>query len=109
MLALPPKGFSRSISKHNVDIAICCDWIEASALFEGEASGSDVVDILRENEIYATQEFAWALVNDVFLAIRERKRVLGDGYPLRVQAGTRVVADGTWQDAAPYGAILESG
>lgn len=106
MLALPPKGFSRSVSKHNVDIAICCDWIEASALFEGEASGSDVVDILRENEIYATQEFAWALVNDVFLAIRERKRVLGDGYPLRVQAGTRVVADGAWQDAAPYAFCL---
>lgn len=107
MLALPPKGFARSITKHNVDIAICCDWIEACALFgDGEASGSDVVDILRENEIYATQEFAWELVNNVFLAIRERKRVLGDGYPLHVQAGMRVVSDAPWQDAAPYAFCL---
>ncbi|TIV73120.1 MAG: hypothetical protein E5V89_01820 [Mesorhizobium sp.] len=107
MLALPPKGFARSVNKHNVDASICCDWIEACALFgEGEASGSDVVDILRENEIYETQGFAWELVNDAFLAIRERKRVLGDGYPLRVQAGTRVVSDATWQDVAAYAFCL---
>lgn len=107
MLALPPKGFARSITKHNVDVAICCDWIEACALFgDGEVSGSDIVDILRENEIYATQEFAWELVNNVFLAIRERKRVLGDGYPLRIQAGMRVVSDSPWQDVSPYAFCL---
>ena len=107
MLALPPKGFARSINKHNVDTAICCDWIEACALFgDGEASGSDVVDILRENEIYDSQGFAWELVNNIFSAIRERKWVLGHGYPLRVEAGTRVVCDQAWQDVAPYALCL---
>ncbi len=107
MLALPPKGFARSINKHNVDTAICCDWIEACALFgDGEASGSDVVDILRENEIYDSQDFAWELVNNIFAAMRERKRVLGHGYPLRVEGGTRVVCDQAWQDVAPYAFCL---
>ena len=107
MLALPPKGFARSVNKHNVDPQIFCDWIEACALFgDGEASGSDIVDLLRENEIYESQNFAWELVNDAFLAIRERKRVLGAGYPLSVQAGTRVVRDGEWSDAAPYAFCL---
>src|SRR4051794_5525386 len=101
MLALPLKGFARSVAKHNVDAAICCDWIEACALFhEGEASGSDGVDILRENENYDSQGFGWELGNGVFNTFREGKRVLGHGYPLRVQAGTRVVCDGTWQDVA---------
>ncbi|MDV3253551.1 hypothetical protein DevBK_19605 [Devosia sp. BK] len=107
MLALPPKGFARSILKHNVDAAICCDWIEACAMFgEGEVTGSDIVDVLRENEIYADQGFAWQLVNDVFITIRERKRILGAGYPLRIQSGTRVVCDDTWHDVAPYAFCL---
>ena len=107
MLALPPKGFARSINKHNVDMAICCDWIEACALFgDGEASGSDVVDILRENEIYDSQDFAWEFVNNIFAAIRERKRILGHGYALRVEAGTRVVCNQVWQDVAPYAFCL---
>ena len=58
---------------------------KACALFgEGEPTGSDVVDILRENEITKSQDFAWELVNNAVLAIRERKRILGEGYPLRI-------------------------
>lgn len=107
MLALPSKGFARSVKKHNVDPAIFTDWLEACALFgDGEASGPDVVDLLRENEIYESQEFAWEFVNDAFSAIRERKRVLGAGYPLTIQAGTRVVRVGEWIDAAPYAFCL---
>lgn len=107
MLALPKKGFNRSVNKHNVDALICCDWIEACALFgEGEATGSDVVDILRENEIYEDQDFAWELVNDAFLKIRERKRMLGEGYPFSIQAGTRVVCGEDWGDVTPYAFCL---
>lgn len=107
MLALPNKGFNRSVAKHNVDASLCCDWIEACALFgEGEATGSDVVDLLRENEIYATQDFAWELVNDAFLLIRERKRILGAGYPFSIQAGTRVVCNERWEDVTPYAFCL---
>lgn len=107
MLALPFKGFARSVKSHNVDAEIFCDWIEACVLFgDGEASGSDVVDILRENAIYDSQDFAWELVNNAFLAIRERKRVLGEGYPLRIKAGTRVASDIEWQGVAPYAFCL---
>lgn len=107
MLALPAKGLARSVNRHNVDLSICCDWIEACALFSGgDATGSDIVDILRENEIYATQDFAWALVNNVFAMIRERGRVLGLGYPIRVRDGTRVVAEGDWDAYAAYAFCL---
>ncbi|MBY3158989.1 hypothetical protein HFO56_42720 [Rhizobium laguerreae] len=107
MFALPTKGFQRSVNKHNVDLTICGDWIEACALFgDGEVTGSDIVDLLRENEVYESQDFAWELVNTVFAHVRERQRVLGDGYPLRVQAGTRVVATMPWQDFAPYAFCL---
>ena len=107
MLALPAKGLARSVNRHNVDLSICCDWIEACALFSGgEATGSDIVDILRENEIYASQDFAWALVNNVFAMIRERGRVLGLGYPIRVRDGTRVVAEGDWDAYAAYAFCL---
>lgn len=107
MLALPTKGFNRSVSKHNVQASICCDWIEACALFgEGETAGSDIVDILRENEIYESQDFAWELVNNAFLTIRERRRVLGAGYPFRIPAGTRVVCDEEWPDFAAYAFCL---
>lgn len=71
MLKLPAKGFYRSVDRHNVDLGICCDWIEASALFCGEdIAAADIVDVLRESEIYKTQDFAWALVNDAMLHIR---------------------------------------
>lgn len=107
MLALPHKGFARSLNKHNVDPAICCDWIEACALFgDGEVSGSDVVNTLRANEIYKSQDFAWELVNNAFSTIRQRKRVLGDGYPLQVQDQTRIASDARWYDVAPYAFCL---
>lgn len=108
MLALPERGLQRSVKRHNSDFALLCDWLEAIALFggDGEVAGSDIIDLLRENEVYETQAFAWEIVNAVFAKVRERKRVLGAGYPLRTTGGTRIVADGPWTDHAPYAFCL---
>ena len=103
MLSLPVKGFHRSAKSHNVDFEMCCDWLEASVLFTGEdVTGSDVVDLLREGEIYAEQSFAWELVNDAFANIRERGRLMGDGYPIDVQHSTRLVGRGDWREYVAY-------
>jgi hypothetical protein len=107
MLSLPASGFRRSRSVHNVDIDICCDWIEASSMFlHEEISGADVVDLLRENEIYADQDFAWELVNDVVGHLRDRARLLGDGYPIQVSHHGRIVPKGAWADYTAYGFCL---
>jgi hypothetical protein len=98
MLARPARGFQRSVSAHNVELAICCDWLEASVLFDdGEIGGADVVDFLRENEIYADQDFAWELVNDAFSNIRERSRLIGSSYPIELIGTTRLQQKGQWQ------------
>lgn len=107
MFALPSKGFYRSVRVHRVNLPILCDWVEASALFgDGEVAGPDVVDFLRENEVYESQDFAWEIVNSAFATIRERMRVLGRGYPFRIQGGNRVVSRGDWRDFSPYSFCL---
>ncbi|TCQ03393.1 hypothetical protein C8J40_11122 [Sphingomonas sp. PP-CC-3A-396] len=107
MLGLPARGLHRSVKNHNVDFAAIYDWIEASVLFLGEdVAGADIVDLLRENEIYRDQDFAWDLVNIVFAAIRSRARKLGEGYPIRVSGGTRVVGVEDWREFPAYAFCL---
>jgi hypothetical protein len=107
MLGLPEKGLYRSVRVHNVDFGVFCDWLEASAMFSGEdVTGSDVVDLLRENEFYRDQDFAWDLLNNAFAAIRTRARLLGKGYPMHVSGGTRIVAVEDWRDFAAYAFCL---
>jgi hypothetical protein len=53
MLVLPEKGFRRSVKKHNCDLNIVCDWLEATlAIDEEEISHGTVEDILAEQDIY---------------------------------------------------------
>lgn len=106
MIALPSKKFALSVKQHNVDLNVFCDWIEGSALFlEVEVSGSDLVDVLRENSIYKSQDFAWEMVSDAFAAINQRSRMLGQGYPFTLENDTlRGKAD--WKEFAPYSFCL---
>jgi hypothetical protein len=107
MLTIPSKGFQRSVDVHNVDRAICSDWFEASVLFKDESiSGADVVDLLRENEVYESQDFAWELVNDIFGRVQQRSRFLGDGYPFELRRATRLQRRGSWEEYAPYSFCL---
>ena len=58
MLALPEQGIARSVTEHNSDINVLCDWVEASVVFDDtlELSKSDLIDILIENEVYPSNE-----------------------------------------------------
>ncbi|MES2510807.1 MAG: hypothetical protein V4625_12820 [Pseudomonadota bacterium] len=107
MLAIPSKGFRRSLTAHNIDLSICCDWIESSVFFlQEELTDADVVDVLRENELYATQDFAWEFVNDAFSHIRDRARLFGHGYPIEFQSKHRLRARGTVEAYGAYGFCL---
>ena len=107
MLGLPERGLHRSVKSHNVDFGIFCDWLEASALFLGEdVTGADVIDLLRENEVYRDQGFAWDLVNNALAAIRTRSRLIGHGYPIRVSGGTRIVGVTDWREFPAYAFCL---
>lgn len=107
MLALPEKGLSRSASSHNVDFDMLYDWVEASALFCGEPLvAAEVVDLLRENEIYATQDLAWELLENLFAAIEARANLLGKGYPIRSRGTKRIEPKADWQEFPAYSFCL---
>ena len=106
MLVLPTIGFSRSISAHNVDMAICCDWLEASTLFTHRpVIKSEIVDLLKEAQVYRDQEFAWTFLSDVWSHLERRMRLLGQGYPFTT-TGSRLERKGAWSDFAPYSFCL---
>ncbi len=102
MISLPSKGVASSRTRHNVNPIFFCDWLEASCIFLGrEISGPDIVDILIENNIYNSQDFAWTFVNDAFATLDLRSRLLGEGYPLEAtNDGYRHRGD--WEDFTPY-------
>lgn len=107
MLALPTKGFQRSVNVHNVDLGVCSDWLEASALFsDNEITGSDVVDVLRENEIYRDQDFAWELFTDALNGLNTRARIMGEGYPLDLTGRVRIKRKDEWSDFTAYSFCL---
>ena len=106
MLAIPEKGFAYSAAKHNVDLDICTDWIEANALFTGAATaGSEIVDALVDGHVYADQDLAWQLFDIVCSQIAWRSRCMGESYPIGLE-GKRVVALGDWKHFRPYGFCL---
>ena len=75
MIDLPTKGVDRAINKHNSNIDVVCDWIEASISFYcEELSIAEVVDALMNHELYEDQEFARAFVSNCWdmLAVRTK-------------------------------------
>jgi hypothetical protein len=96
MLALPACGFARSMTTHNVRLDVLCDWLEGSVLFgNAPVSKADVVDILIENEIYDSQDFANELLGDAWVELQRRNTLLGDGYPVVIEA-RRLKARHSW-------------
>ncbi len=87
MLAIPEKGMVWSVKAHNVRLDIVCDWIEGSALFDDDEvlSAADVVDSLCDNEVYASQDFAWELVSNAWREIDRRLKWIGEGTLLRIE------------------------
>lgn len=107
MLTLPTHGVARSVTEHNVQPDAICDWIEGSALFseDGSVSASEVVDVLVDEGIYETQEFAWDLVGSTWEELERRARRLGGNYPLDVEQN-KVARPKRWQTAPAYSFCL---
>src|SRR6516165_205692 len=96
MLAIPTSGFAYSDKEDNVELDALSDWIEGSVLFDEEGlSDSDVVDALRDGEIYSTQEMAWRAVTNAWRELKRRIGWLGAGSILTVDAN-RIKRHGVW-------------
>lgn len=106
MLGLPEIGLSRSIEKHNCDLDILCDWIEASAVFSAERiSKADVLDDLLENGIYEDQDFATQFVDDAWEILSHRFSAIG--HPLGIRAhGNRIRRENEWRIFPAYAFCL---
>jgi len=83
MIALPRRGLARSVRKHNCSLNTVADWVEASAINEGEpVSQSDVIDCLIEHQIYREQDFCSEFVDDVWQVLKARSKRMGDCTPM---------------------------
>ena len=108
MLVLPQVGMARSVEpEHNVELDALCDWIEASLAFTNIKfiSGSNIVDVLTEEEIYASQEFAWEFVDNAFAELSRRGECLSGNSPFKIN-GDRIVRTKDWEDVPAYGFCL---
>lgn len=108
MLVLPEIGMARSVEpEHKVELDALCDWIEASLAFteSSSISGSDIVDVLCEEEIYENQEFAWELAENALNELGRRQDCLAAGAPFDVQ-GDRIVRTKEWLDVPAYSFCL---
>lgn len=106
MLALPEAGMARSVLKHNVDRDKLCDWIEASAVFQADRlSKSDVIDVLVENEVYETQDFASEIVEDAWNILQHRINYLQSPLGIAVDQN-RITRERDWKTFPAYGFCL---
>jgi hypothetical protein len=106
MLALPERGMARSIHTHRCDLIAVVEWLEASVLFgETPVSFPQVIDVLCENQIYESQDFAWGFLADVSAELQFRSRTLGDAYPFILEEN-RLSPATRWRDNAAYSFCL---
>lgn len=106
MLALPEKGMAHSVNKHNINVAFLCDWIEASVLFESEeVSKPDIVDILIENEVYTSQDFAVEILDVAWSILRERLSLPGAPVSFTI-TNNRITRKNDWQSFPAYAFCL---
>jgi hypothetical protein len=89
-----PNGLNKSVERHNINFNAFCDWIEGSVLFDqAEISGVDIVDVLLEEDIYVSQDFAWEMVNNAWREISRRQSWLGHSAAIRVSTRLHSIAD----------------
>ncbi|MEY2881840.1 MAG: hypothetical protein RLZZ15_4220 [Verrucomicrobiota bacterium] len=107
MLAVPEKGVATSAEAHNCRPDALADWVEAMVAFgqDGRVSGSDIVDVLKEEEIYDNQSFAWEMVANVVGELDRRAECLGPSCPYVIRSGT-VSRRRAWQDAPAHSFCL---
>jgi hypothetical protein len=98
MLALPEVHLRRSIEAHNSRLSVFCDWLEACTIFDQrEVSSTEAVDMLIEEQIYDSQDFAREFVSQAFSEISRRASLYFSPHAFRVQGGL-LICDGDWTD-----------
>jgi hypothetical protein len=108
MLTLPERGMSaKSVTAHNINFEIFCDWIEGNVLLaDGEISTTDVVDVLIENHIYDDQDFAQINVENAWSEIKRRLSWLGAKSEPITLSDSRATSNRTWQEIPAHSFCL---
>ncbi|WP_022665355.1 hypothetical protein [Desulfospira joergensenii] len=102
MLDKPSKGFSPSVTKHNSDDDIVCDWIEASILFDDiRLSKAEIVDALIDLQIYIDSDFAFTYVDTLYNKLDKRASCMGSSYPFNRREHI-IETKGSWSDFVDY-------
>lgn len=102
MLDIPTKGFAQS----NVKLGCMCDWIEGCVTFTSDrVSLSEIVDILRENDIYPSQDEAKRYVGDAFTELSRRANCLGKSASYQV-ASSRIIRLKRWREVPAFAFCL---
>ena len=107
MLALPTSNFSQPTGTppeitHNIKLSVLCDWIEGNVLFDNEdVSKIDIVDILREEEIYDDPDIAMQLVNSAWNELKRRLRWIGNKGPFSFFNQT-IRSQFSWEEAPAH-------
>ena len=103
MLAMPTKGFGRSVNEHNVELDALCDWIEGSVLLgSGRLSQPEVVDVLCENFVYAKQDMASDIVSMAWSELRKRQMILRDATPYQFDSLAIQLRRDPWNEAMAH-------
>lgn len=103
MLALPTSNFSQPIGtppeiEHTIELSVLCDWIEGSVLFDNEdLSKADIVDVLKEEEVYDDPDVAMALVNDAWNELQDRLVWIGGKGPFSFFSQS-IKSEGSWEE-----------
>jgi hypothetical protein len=107
MLGIPQAGVYQSVTKHRSHLELVADWVEGTALFQGDAdlSATDVLDILIGEGIYKDQQFAWEFIADIWSELRARADLLGVGFPLEITTN-RITRRLHWRDVPGHSFCL---
>ena len=106
MLRLPREGFRLSINEHNGSIEALIEWLEGSITFaDDRLTQSDAVDILTEEEIYRSQDFAREWLQAAWKEIARRQRILGNYCPYDCH-GVRLRRRMEWSETPAYSFCL---
>ncbi len=101
------KGFRPSVNKHNTEIDVLADWIEACSLFheDNRLSGSELVDFLKDSEIYVKQDFCWEAIDEGLREVRRRSK---SSVPFSLSVSHRHIdrTVATWRDAPVHSFLL---
>jgi hypothetical protein len=108
LLRVPDRGVRVSSEKHNNNLLVLCDWVELSVLvLDDELSRVDVIDVLREQYRYTSQDLAAERVGSLWSELRRRRDVVGAGSPVAIEDGF-LIRTADWPIAAAYTFCLVS-